>query len=308
MPCFHPIEAYPGGPGEPGVVFDPRRSYKGSQAFIVPCGRCVGCRVARARDWSTRMIHESKLQPENSFVTLTYSDACLPSDGSLSREALQRFLKRLRAAVALLRTGDSRSASGIRYFACGEYGDRTWRPHYHLIVFGFFPPDARKWRESGVSETFRSRLLEEVWPFGHVETGRVTPLSCGYVARYAMKKMTGERAATYYVRPHPLTGQFFRVIPEFALMSRRPGLGSGWFDKFARDAFPSDYVIVDGRKRNVPDYYKQKLSDVSRLVVTNRRMIAARTPQRLENATPERLAVRETIETLRGTQRKRPVE
>lgn len=300
--CFHPIDAWPPALRGGKVVFSPHRSYAGATSFPIPCGRCIGCRIAKARDWATRMTHEAKLHSDNSFITLTYDDRHLPLDGSISREAVQLFLKRLRKAVA------GSAASGIRYFAVGEYGERFWRPHYHLITFGFFPPDAKKWRQVRGNITYRSAFLEGVWPYGNVETGRVTPQSCGYVARYSMKKIGGDKAADHYSRPHPVTGQLHRVIPEFALMSRRPGIGAGWFDRYACDAFPSDFLIVDGKKRNVPDYYKRKLDDLPQLLVTHERKKAARTPQALSNKTPERLQTREDLQTLRAVQLKRTLE
>lgn len=248
------------------------------------------------------MIHESKLHPANSFVTLTYDDAHLPADGSISKRALQLFLKRLRIGL------DRGSGPSVRYFGCGEYGDRRGRPHYHVIVFGWFPGDARTWRQQRGNVTYRSAFLETVWPFGQVETGRVTPQSCGYVARYAMKKLTGDRADEFYRRPHPLTGVVYQVMPEFGLMSRRPGLGSGWFDKYHMDAFPSDFLIVDGKKRNVPSFYKKKLAGIEAVRLLQERRKAARTPQRLANSTDARLTAREGVATLREAQLKRDLE
>lgn len=251
------------------------------------------------------MVHESKLHSENSFVTLTYSDDHLPVDGSLSPEALQRFVKRLRFRVSVLR-GDGGGLAQLRYFAAGEYGDTLGRPHYHLIVFGFFPHDARKWRQVRGHLSYRSSFLEEVWPFGHVEVGTVSPLSCGYVARYAMKKLTGDAALEAYVRAHPLTGQPFTVLPEFARMSRRPGIGAGWFEKFRSDAFPSDFCVVDGQRVPVPNYYKLKLGELEQLTVKSKRV--ARAAPHAANRTPERLKTRAEVVRRRTSILIRPVE
>lgn len=242
------------------------------------------------------MVHESKLHGANSFITLTYDDAHLPADGSLSKEALQGFFKRLRVSAQRLR-GDPDLR--FRYYACGEYGDSSRRPHYHAIVFGFWPHDARKWREVRGNVTHRSPFLEQVWPFGNIETGQFTPQSARYVASYVLKRVIGSRAPEYYNFPHPVTGVVYPVLPEFALMSRRPGIGSGWFDRYHMDYFPSDFCVVDGQKRNVPRFYVSKLADVSRLSLKQKRNMAARTEQRLANSTPERLAVREEVDRLR---------
>lgn len=278
------------------MVFRPQDSYRGALAFQLPCGRCIGCRIAKARDWSTRMKHEASLHSENSFLSLTYEDRQLPEDGSISKRAIQLFLKRLRKEL---------SPVPLRYFACGEYGDRSWRPHYHAIIFGYaFLHDRRLWRTSPKGyPLYRSETLERVWPFGHCEIGDVTTQSAGYVARYTMKKISGERAASHYSRPHPTTGEFFDVAPEFALMSRRPGLGAGWLDKYSRDAFPSDFVVVDGAKRNVPAYYKKKLGDMELLRLKTLRMQKLR--KDAPNRTPDRLATREELQTIRVNQLKR---
>jgi len=243
------------------------------------------------------MVHEASLHDSNSFLTITYSDEHLPEDGSLSVRAVQLFFKRLRKSLGPTR---------IRYFAVGEYGELTWRPHYHAIIFGYQFPDLVPWRATGRGNTtYRSAFLEQLWPWGHCEVGHVSSESAGYVARYCMKKVGGERAAAHYVRPHPLTGEFWRIVPEFALMSRRPGIGSGWYDQFSRDCFPSDYLVIDGQKRPVPRYYKSKLEEDAKLRLAYRTKKEAR--KRASDSTPDRLAVREEVVTLRTAALKRTV-
>lgn len=264
MTCTRPLYVWPPAPGaaDRRPVFSPRESYAGARSFAVPCGACMPCRLSRSRDWSTRLYHESMLHMSSSFVTLTYSDEFLPDDYSVSVREVQLFLKRLRKS----------SGASLRYFACGEYGGRTFRPHYHLLVFGLGFDDKTIWRRSGSGHyLYRSALLERVWPFGHSEIGSVTPQSAGYVARYITKKVTGSRAADHYSRVHPGTGELCSCRPEFVLMSRRPGIGSGWFDRFGGDAFPSDFVIVDGSKRPVPRFYSRKLEGKEALAVSSRR-------------------------------------
>lgn len=253
--------------------------------FLLPCGGCIGCRLAKARDWATRMKHEAQLHDDNCFITLTYEDAQLPEDGSISKRALQLFFKRLRKET------DVR----LRYFACGEYGDANLRPHYHAIIFGYGFPDKVFWRNSPRGfPLYRSPLLERVWTFGHSEIGAVSHQSAGYVARYALKKVGGDPAARHYERPHPETGEIFQVAPEFALMSRKPGIGTGWFDQFRMDCFPSDYVVIDGRKQPVPKFYKRKLTELQQLALKPKRLAVARLDA--ANRTPERLATREELQ------------
>jgi hypothetical protein len=98
-------------------------------AVVVPCGQCLGCRLDKANDWAIRCVHEAKLHLHNCFITLTYNDDCLPADGSLHREHLQLFFKRLRRYL------DYHDNSKIRFLCCGEYGDLNRRPHYHILCF-----------------------------------------------------------------------------------------------------------------------------------------------------------------------------
>lgn len=265
--------------------------------MFIPCGQCIGCRLERAQQWATRMHHEASLHEASSFVTLTYADHRLPSDGSVSVKELQDFFKRLRYRVP----------QRLRYYACGEYGDQRGRPHYHAIIFGCDFDDKLPWRVSGSGYLlYRSRLLEEVWPFGHCEVGTVSHESAGYCARYCLKKVNGELAKAAYLRPHPVTGELHQVRPEFAVMSRRPGIGAGWYDRYKSDAFPSDFVIIDGGKRAVPRFYKKKLDEDETLRVNAAR--AMRAFKHADNNTPERLAVREELAHLRAGQLIRPLE
>lgn len=167
----------------------------------VPCYWCVGCRMSRAQDWATRIKHEASLHEANSFLTLTYSDDWLPDNYSVSVKALQDFMKRLRKSL---------EPKKIRFFACGEYGEKNLRPHYHLIIFGHDFPDRTLWRKTGSGYlTYRSASLEKVWPFGHCEIGTVTTESAGYVARYVLKKVTGQEAEGAYTRVHPFLVKLF---------------------------------------------------------------------------------------------------
>lgn len=247
----------------------------------------------KSRDWATRIVHESKLHERNAFVTLTYANEHLPEDYSVSVRPLQLFMKRLRKWM-----GHNR----CRFFACGEYGDTNLRPHYHLILFGIDFEDKYPWRKTASGAiTYRSPAIERLWTFGHIEIGDVTLQSAGYVARYVIKKINGEMAETHYRRIHPLTGLVWDVKPEFIVMSNRPGIGAGWYDKYSTDAFPSDFVIVEGSKRPIPRYYKKKLeaaADPARLLTPANRVTWARKERALHQAhnnTPERLSVREEV-------------
>ena len=114
---------------------------------------------------------------------------------------------------------------------------------------------------------YRSPSLERVWPFGLSEIGSLTPQSAGYVARYCTKKVGGDAASEHYRRVDPVTGEVFQVRPEFGLMSRRPGIGAEWFERFRGDVYPSDYLTMDGSRVPVPRFYSDRLTDSERLRV-----------------------------------------
>lgn len=217
----------------------------------VPCGRCLGCRLDRAKDWALRCMCEAEMHEKNCFLTLTYNNENLPEDGSINMDHLQLFIKRLRKKL-----GDKK----IRYYACGEYGDKMERPHYHMILFGYDFVDKvfhhvsesssnRYNNLSNCNKVYVSEILSDIWKMGFCAIGEVTMESCGYVARYIRKKIGGEMAITHY------NGK----KPEFAIMSRRPGIGSNWYDKYKNDLYPKDFVTFDGRKYRPPRYYDNRL-------------------------------------------------
>lgn len=266
--------------------------------MVVPCGRCIGCRLDRSRDWATRIANEASLHDENSFITLTYSDEHLPDDYSVSIRSLQLFMKRLRKEIAPVK---------CRFFACGEYGEDNGRPHYHIILFGYGFPDKTPWRQTKNGLVIhRSAELEKLWPYGYSEIGTVTAASGGYVARYVLKKVGGDAASEHYQRLNPLTGEIVWINPEFACMSTRPGIGRDWFNRYERDAFPSDFLVVDGKKVPIPNYYSKQLKDRFKNEGSNstalvprddldpiKRKRKERAKDHPENSTPERLATRE---------------
>lgn len=289
MPCYHPVEGYRGTDGS--LSFG-RKGTTGLP-MRVPCGRCIGCRLERSRQWAVRMMHEASLYDENCFVTLTYDDKHMPENGSLDKTAFPKFMKRLR-----------KTGAKARYFHCGEYGEQTLRPHYHACLFGFDFRDKIPWSTRGGSPVWRSPELERLWPFGQSEIGSVTFESAAYVARYVTKKITGQAAEEHYERLNPLTGELIQVEPEFATMSRRPGIGAGWLDKFQGDVYPWDEVIVRGRPTKPPRYYDVRFGskDESGLEKIKR----ARSLRRVrEDESPGRLASRELCAKARLSLKKR---
>ena len=199
----------------------------GSEWLEVPCGHCIACRIARTREWTIRLLHESEFWEDTSFLTLTYNDDYLPSDGSLVPRDLTLFFKRLRKDL-------EKDKRKIKYYACGEYGDTYGRPHYHAIVFGISPKD--------------KKLVEENWPYGFVRIGTVTYDSCRYVAGYVQKKLYGKGAEIYEEKG---------ILPPFARMSK--GLGERYVEKYWNKLWSQETVTVRGVPLGLPRYYKKKL-------------------------------------------------
>lgn len=296
MTCFFPLSGFRTMPdpvtGKGGLTFNPLKAINSALPLKLACGQCRGCRHDRAAAWAVRLGHEAKMAEASSFITLTYSDDRLPKDFGVHKREFQLFMKRLRFAC------DGR----IRFFGVGEYGDESGRPHYHALLFGEdFQSDRKPWTKRNGHQVYRSDRLEALWSFGHSEVGSVTPDSAGYVARYCLKKLTGDLAKDHYLRPSPVDGAMHRVEPEFALMSRRPGIGQAWFDRFSSDAFPSDFLIVDGRRKPVPSFYLRKLDEAQQVPIKRARKLKSAQPRAKANRTKERLAVRAQVHEARVT-------
>lgn len=258
--CDFPLKAFHsaserGPSGKPLITFNALKAINSAAPFEVPCGNCMGCKLEHARQWSVRMMHEKKFHAETSFVTLTYDDQHVPENFSVNVRDLQLFMKRLRKALAPRR---------VRFYACGEYGDLNLRPHYHAILFGYDPPGQAFHSQSERGDKqYTSSHLSSLWSAGLATTGLVTTESCRYVAQYCMKKIktNDEFGLSRYWRVSPITGELHQVRPEFAVMSRRPGIGQAYVDQFKSDFFPSGYIVVDGVKQAPPRFYKSKLSE-----------------------------------------------
>lgn len=183
-------------------------------------------------------MHEKRLHNASAFLTLTYDDKHLPAHGSLVKSDLQKFMKRYRKIA-----GD-----GVRFFACGEYGETTFRPHYHVLLLNKDFHDRKVVKTGPEYNLYRSDTLSQLWTAGSHVIGDVTFDSCAYVARYCMKKITGPKKAAHY-------GQREQ---EFIVMSRRPGLGTGYFEKFKSELIAHDTIIVNGVPAALPRFYDNK--------------------------------------------------
>jgi len=198
--------------------------YIAKSDITVPCGRCAFCAIQKRSDWALRLHYEARKHIGSKFITLTYANPHLKwknGTSQLVKSDLQKFFKRVRKA-----------GQAMRYYAVGEYGSKTFRPHYHVIMFG----------------DINEEIVRKSWPFGQVHIGFVTMASVmyclGYVCNARGKGMNWNRE-----RP-------------FTLMSRRPGLGANYLTKSMVAWHKSDrknYAILDGVKRHLPRYYKCKI-------------------------------------------------
>lgn len=295
MPCYTPVGAWKNARG---VFF---RLMPDSTHIQLPCGRCIGCRLERSRQWAARLMHELRFHDKASFITLTYDEDHLPPGGTLVPKHYQDFMKRLRKW----------SGEKLRFFHCGEYGEKAGRPHYHAIIFGEdFLDEVYEWGETEHGhKTWRSKDLDRIWGKGRTECGSVTFESCAYVARYITKKVTGQAAKEYYtyVDPADPFGEVHTLHPEYATMSRRPGIGKLHFDKYRDEIYPADNIVVRGVPCKPPKFYDRQLEKVNpsayAILKDERECALTSSPQRY-NRSPERLRVREkvkraSIQTLR---------
>lgn len=294
MACYHPIVAFartPAGSTKRELVF-PSVSTKDQSTFIkdgklyserllLPCGQCVGCRLEYSRQWATRCVLEAMQYENNYFVTLTYDDEHISelkrcyddvlvdeSTGevvsvnaerryTLCPDHLTKFIKDLRRYFEY-----HFEFKGIRFFACGEYGDEKERPHFHVILFNCPLPDVYYWKSpkfKGSKPYRRSHILEKIWPRGFVCVGDVSFKSCAYVARYMMKKQKGFNAKHFY--------DDRGLVPPFTRCSRKPGIAKSYFDENSGKIYEVDRLYIAGADGSAvrvrpPAYYDRLLDNI----------------------------------------------
>lgn len=265
MQCTSPVHGYyaqrMNPTGKRSVVFLQSSGFT-DMPVTLPCGRCLGCRMEYARQWAVRCEHEIKCHAISSFITLTYSERSVPytSDGLMSLDLadVTKFWKRLRKRVGVK----------LRYFQCGEYGDKTARPHYHALVFGWYPSDCVYYGDSNSGEKlYSSEFVESVWGFGRCTVQEATWATANYVARYVTKKVVDKHDASD------------SRVREFLTMSRRPGIGQAWAALYLDEWYARDSLVANGKEMRPPKYYEGLLEKRSpallRFVKAQRRKVAA---------------------------------
>lgn len=233
-----------------------------SEWIEIPCGQCAECRLNRSRQWADRCMLEAQYHQSNYFVTLTYDNDHIPTNevidpltGEISHNAtlvkkdLSAFMKRLRRAYEY-----AGHDNNLRFYGCGEYGSTTFRPHFHVIIFGLVLDDLQLYKVNfNGDRLYTSAFLNKVWKNGFVVVGDVTWQSAAYTARYIMKKHFGKDSCFY---------EDYNIEPEFTLMSRRPGIARDYYDDNKDKLFHDDFVSVpthQGSKRIYPPRYFEKL-------------------------------------------------
>ena len=223
--------------------------------MTVPCGQCTGCRSEYSRQWALRNMHEASLKPDNCFITLTYNEENLPQNNSLDKKAFPKFIRSLR------QKNPREAENKIRYYACGEYGDNFGRPHYHAILFNYFPSDLVHLKK----DLYTSKSISDAWRNkGHASVGMVTFQSAAYVSNYVQKKINGKQKLDHYSKYDKNTGELISWRePEFSLMSRKPGIGKKWFDKYYKDIYQTgkDGLHMNGKFMKPPKYYDTKYKE-----------------------------------------------
>lgn len=294
MPCYHPIPGWVGKErnwetGKRPVVFRLSDGFA-DRPLSVPCGRCLGCRLERARQWALRCVHEASLHQHNSFLTLTYDDSHLEPGWSLRPQDMVLFLKRLRKALGVHK---------IRYFQAGEYGETTGRPHHHALIFGLDFDDRVRLRDtSSGSVLYRSPFLEKLWPFGHSSIGECNFQSAGYIARYTTKQ----------VDTPPPCGTLGPRFKPYLSMSRRPGLGAGWLDKFGGEVYLADSVIINGKECKPPRYYDDRYAVQDPIGMEEVKIVRAGRAADNPESSGRRLIAREAVKTAATSNLKRELK
>ncbi|AXH77491.1 MAG: replication initiator protein [Microviridae sp.] len=293
MACFHPLTAWKSrdiddinpSNGKLKMVFKPELGYPNTKTEL-PCGQCIGCRMDRARDWASRIMNEAQLHPSSCFITLTYQR----DNYSLNKRDIQLFLKRLRRKHEDIK---------IRFFQCGEYGEQFERPHHHVILFGYDFPDKVPFKRGGKHQQYISRELADLWPHGLHSIGTLTIDSAMYTARYVLKKFNGEKKDEHY------QGR----SPEYITMSRKPGIGKEFFEKFQSDIYNHDKLVINDRLILRPaKYYDRMFEQLNptqmRRLKVDRKKRAMENPDNLS----DRRAVKEEITKLKINKLKRSIE
>lgn len=308
MSCYNPLKGWlsnvRNSSGKRSVVF---KKIDGliDKPVTIPCGVCLGCRIARSREWAVRCVHEASLHDCNSFITLTFNSKSLDKNLSLDKRDFQLFMKRLRKAI---------HPKKVRFFHCGEYGCQNGRPHHHACLFGYDFPDKILWQVRNGVRLYLSSMLDELWSdpktgesYGFSTIGDVTFESAAYIARYVVKKIIGKELENR----DPDCG----VVPEYITMSRRPGIAHDWIETNMKSTYSDDKLPIKDRNGKIfvmkPLKYYDSIYDLTDHDNMNKlkgiRKLRAKKYHE-KNGTPERLFASRKIKEQQLSNLRRPYE
>ncbi len=286
--CTKPIQAWqlmpefwltPEKSSQP--LFRPPKDMHRYVKIPLPCRGCVSCAKVRAMTLAVQMGCELQTTiGDSQFVTLTYSTEYLPPGHTLNKKHAQLFIMRLRKWLK-----KKYSSLKIRYKLVGEYGENSFRPHYHLAIFGLPNFDDQIISDKNYSDThklYESETLTKLWGMGNVIYNHLTSESCLYIAQHSDKKInreidytqelidaeTGEIIEAPLLRYNkkdkknrlildtngkPQTELLKQRVPEFTSGSSKPALGTGWFDSYAKtDLWQGSIMSLDGNLHKIP--------------------------------------------------------
>lgn len=249
----------------PTRILNPNRGPGKPMYIFVPCGKCFACQSRKRSEWSMRLTYEAVHSKTSLFVTLTYEDKNLPStiEGfpTLFKRDLQLFFKRLRKKYPY---------EHIKYFACGEYGTHTGRPHYHTIIFGLPYHEKRNrfvdyWQDE----------IALLWANGHVTCSSVNAARIGYLTKYILKSQ-------YDLEQFKI----LQIQKPFMVCSRRPGIGSDLCTRDKNYINPKTTKLrLYGNSIPLPKYCLDKLDDdLKNEIKLSRRAFCFYNPQKENNS------------------------
>lgn len=268
MACYHPLYAIRSDmvnvdTGKNKMIIIKKENLKNhniDDLEKLPCGNCIGCRLDYSRMWALRCMLEAKQYKNNYFITLTYDDINMKFNQMINTETgeiknvptlcpkdLQKFIKKLRRHYEY-----KYNHIGIRFYACGEYGSKNNRPHFHIILFNIPIFDLKAHHKNALGDNiYTSDEISKIWNKGIIGIGEVTYQSVCYTARYMTKKHKG-LDKNYYKNNG--------LYPEFSRMSRKPGIGREYYEENKHKIYDFDEIMLSNGRGKVlklkpPKYY-----------------------------------------------------
>ncbi len=219
---------------------------------VIACRHCIGCLLDYQDDWKIRICHHASMTENNHFVTFSYSPENYPMNGLIYIEHMQAFHKKLRKKFL---------NSIIQMVYKGEYSPTNYRPHWHAIYFNLPITDLviNKTNHFG-DKLYTSETINDLWGYGNVIIGAVSPKSAAYIARDLNKTDKPDKAAQYKINAQ---GILVKDLKPIFQMSRCPGIAKKWIDAYMWDVFPSGTIIFDGKPKPAPEFYVKQLEKLS---------------------------------------------